>query len=214
MSSFVRRMQPDETLVPIVQGSLVPWMRYSVSLLATPEVHGPCSERIIGTAFHADAALQLHHVLAQLWLARQHFRRRIPIGPFLLAMDCRTPRPDKAFRADPNAIADGLSGVVDQVEKMTARIDDDRSRPLVRRVGDDLAGEGGIGPSRLFPQPLSKHRHWSSHLRRLSLPAVRRLPFPHDPRLPARQSREPEPDLHKDILNQKGATGTTLRLPA
>src|SRR4051812_42155974 len=27
------RMQPDETLVPIVQGSLVPWIRYSVSLL-------------------------------------------------------------------------------------------------------------------------------------------------------------------------------------
>ena len=31
--SFVRRIQPDETLVPMVQGSLVPWMRYSVSLL-------------------------------------------------------------------------------------------------------------------------------------------------------------------------------------
>jgi hypothetical protein len=30
----------------------------------------------------------------------------------------------------------------------------------------------------------------------------------------ARQSREPEFDLHKDILNQKGAGGTTLRLPA
>jgi hypothetical protein len=33
MSSFVRRIQPDEELVPMVQGSLVPWMRYSVSLL-------------------------------------------------------------------------------------------------------------------------------------------------------------------------------------
>ena len=40
-----------------------------------------------GTALHADAALQLHHVLAQLRLARQHFRGRIPIGPFLLAID-------------------------------------------------------------------------------------------------------------------------------
>jgi hypothetical protein len=29
MSSFVKRMQPDETLVPMVQGSLVPWV-YSV----------------------------------------------------------------------------------------------------------------------------------------------------------------------------------------
>ena len=67
-------------------------------------------------------------------------------------MDCRTPGPDKAFRADAHAIANGLSGVVDEVEKMTGRIDDERSRPLVRRVGDDLAGEGGIRPSLLFPR--------------------------------------------------------------
>ena len=67
------------------------------------------------TAFHADAALQLHHVLAQLRLARQHFGGRIPIGPFLLAMHCRTPGPDKALRADAHAIANGLSGVVDEV---------------------------------------------------------------------------------------------------
>jgi hypothetical protein len=50
------------------------------------------------------------------------------------------------------AIANGLSGVVDQVKKMTTRIDDDRSRPLVCRVGDDLAGEGRFRPSRLFPR--------------------------------------------------------------
>ena len=67
-------------------------------------------------------------------------------------MHCRTPGPDKAFRADAHAIANGLSGVVDEVKKMTTRIDDDRSRPLVCRVGDDLAGEGGIRPSRLFPR--------------------------------------------------------------
>ena len=29
-SSLVRRMQPDETNLPIVDGSLVPWMRYSL----------------------------------------------------------------------------------------------------------------------------------------------------------------------------------------
>jgi hypothetical protein len=46
----------------------------------------------IGTAFHTDDALQLHHVLAQLRLARQHFRWRIPIGPFPF-MNSRTPRP-------------------------------------------------------------------------------------------------------------------------
>ena len=46
----------------------------------------------------------------------------------------------------------GIRHVVDEVKKMTTRIDDDRSRPLVCRVGDDLAGEGGIRPSRLFPR--------------------------------------------------------------
>ena len=67
-------------------------------------------------------------------------------------MDGRTPGPDKAFRADAHAIANGLSGVVDEIEKMIGGIDDHRSRPLVRRVGDDLAGEGEIRPSRLFPR--------------------------------------------------------------
>jgi hypothetical protein len=97
-------MQPDETLVPMVQGSWVPW------ILATPEVQGTRSDRIVGTAFHADAALQLHHVLAQLRLARQHFRGRIPIGPFLLAMDRCTPGPDKALRADAHTVANGPIG--------------------------------------------------------------------------------------------------------
>jgi hypothetical protein len=64
----------------------------------------------------------------------------------MLAMDRCTPGPDKALRADAHAVANGPIGVVDEVEKMTARVDDDRSRPLVRRVGDDLAGEGGSGP--------------------------------------------------------------------
>ena len=67
-------------------------------------------------------------------------------------MDCRTPGPDKAFPADAHAIANGLFGIVDEVEKMTGRIDDDRSRRLVRRVGDDLAGEDGIRPSLLVPR--------------------------------------------------------------
>ena len=48
--------------MPMVQGSLVPRMRYSVSLLPLR------AERIIGTALRADAALQLHHALAQLGL--------------------------------------------------------------------------------------------------------------------------------------------------
>ena len=60
--------------------------------------------------------------------------------------------PDEAFGADAHAIANGLSGVVDEIEKMTGRIDDHRSRPLVRRISDDLAGKGGIRPSLLAPR--------------------------------------------------------------
>jgi hypothetical protein len=68
-------------------------------------------------------------------LRTNNFRRRVPVGPFLLAADCRTPGPDKAFPADAHAIANGLFGIVYEVEKMTGRIDDDRSRRLVRLRG-------------------------------------------------------------------------------
>src|ERR1700731_4620290 len=123
MSSFVRRMQPDETLVPMVQGSLVPWMRYSVSLLP----------------------LQRYMARAPSGLSGP------PFMPMPLC-NCTMCWRSSGLRADAHAIANGLSGVVDDVKKMTIRIDDDRSRPLVCRVGDDLAGEGGIRPSRLSPR--------------------------------------------------------------
>ena len=137
MSLFVRRIQPDETLVPMVQGSLVPWMRYSVSLLPLQRYMArrqadyrdrPSCRCRFATAPCAGAARA----------CAPAFRGRIPIGPFLLATHCRAPGPDKAFRADAHAIANGLSGVVDDVKKMTTRIDDDRSRPLVCRVSQPL----------------------------------------------------------------------------
>ena len=123
-------------------------------------------------------------------------------------MHCRTPGPDKAFRADAHAIANGLSGVVDEVKKMTTWIDDDRSRPLVCPVGDDLAGEGGIRPSRLFPRqgnnagigrPAYTGGKNQQHGARYT---------PHDPHLPA--CKTPEPDFHNDILNQKRVRETSL----
>src|SRR5262249_37021996 len=160
------------------------------------------SDRFMGPAFHADAALQLHHVLAQLRLAHQHFGGRIPIGPFLLAMDGRKPGPDETFRADPHAVANGLPTALDKAEKMTARINDDRARPFARRVGDDLAREGGIGAPRLF--------RWHSVNAGAGRPAYAggknqqhsARYTPHDPHLPARKT--PEPEFHKNILNQNG----------
>ena len=60
-------------------------------------------------------------------------------------MDGRKPGPDETFRADPHAIANGLPVALDEVEKMTAGIDDDRSWPLARGIGDNRACESGIG---------------------------------------------------------------------
>jgi hypothetical protein len=97
---------------------------------------------------------------------------------------------------------------VDEVEKMTTRIDDDRSRPLVCRVGDDLAGEGGIRPSRLFPRhrknagigrPAYTGGKNQQHAARYT---------PHD--LHLRAWKTPEPDFHNDILNQKRVRETSL----
>ena len=90
---------------------------------------------------------------------------------------------------------------------MTARVDDDRSRPLVRRVGDDLAGENGIRPSRLFPwcknAGIGRPTCAGYHCEQQGACCT-----PYDPHLPRGPSREP--DLHSDILNQKRVRGTTL----
>ena len=82
----------------------------------------------------------------------------------------------------------------------------------MRRVGDDLAGEGGIRPSRLFP--------WHRKNAGIGRPAYAgyqseqhgACSTPYD--LPAGQTREP--DLHKDILNQKRVreTSTIPRMEA
>jgi hypothetical protein len=65
---------------------------------------------------------------------------------------CRRLSPQSSAEKTPN----GLSGVMDQVKKMTTRIDDDSFRRLVRRVGNDLACEGWIRPSRLVPRRRKK----------------------------------------------------------
>src|ERR1700746_2963583 len=68
-------------------------------------------------------------------------------------------RPDqtKASAPDAHTIANGPSAIVYEIKKMTTRIDDDRSRPLVCRVGDDLAGEGGVRVLRVGPTPPKQH---------------------------------------------------------
>ena len=111
--------------------------------------------------------------------------------------------PDKAFPADAHAIANGLSGIVDEVEKMTGRIDDDRSRRLVRRVGDDLAGEDGIRPSLSVPRIVLMPALVVPPTQAASCRSAAYIKTPHDPHLPA--GKTPEPDFHNDILNQNGS---------
>jgi hypothetical protein len=119
-------------------------------LLALPQIHRAGADRIVRAAFHPDAALQLRHVLPQLGLARQHFRWRIPVGPFLLGVHGRHARPDEPLGADPDTVADGLSAALYQIEEMTSRIDDDRALRFGRWISHDRSRECRVGSVRLF----------------------------------------------------------------
>ena len=55
--------------------------------LALPQVQRPSAERIVGSAVHADTALQLDHILSDFRLALQNIRGRIPVWPFPLVVN-------------------------------------------------------------------------------------------------------------------------------
>ena len=149
-------------------------------------------QRIIGTAFHADSRCATAPCAGAAQACAPAFPRADTNRAIPACYALSHARPDKAVRADAHAIANGLTGVVDDVKKMTARIDDHRSRPLVCRVGDDLAGEGEFRPSRLFPRrenvgigrPAYTGYQSEQH-------GACRTPYD----LPAGQTREP--DLHR-----------------
>jgi hypothetical protein len=52
---------------------------------------------------HAEAALQLNHVLSDFRLTLQNVRGGLPIRPFLLIVNGRNARPPIAFLADPDS---------------------------------------------------------------------------------------------------------------
>src|SRR4051794_38313751 len=92
-SLLIMRIQPDDTFVPIVQGSLVPWIGYSVSLF-------PCQrymarpERIEGPTRDADATSQLAKLRAKSGL-----RWIISLGGYQSGHSClswMTAVPDQA----------------------------------------------------------------------------------------------------------------------
>jgi hypothetical protein len=117
-------------------------------------------------------------------------------------MHSRAPGPNKTLRADAHTIADCVSRVLDEVKEMTAGIDNDRSRLLVCRIGDDLTGERGINPSRLFP----RHRK-NAGIGRLARKGRKNQHHnaryaSHDPHFP--QPIRPELDFHNAILKHNG----------
>jgi hypothetical protein len=86
--------------------------------LALPQIQRPGAKRIIGSAVHADTALQLHHVLPNFRLALQNVRGRIPVRPFLLIMNGRDARPPIAFLAGPDFVLQRLPSILDGIQKM------------------------------------------------------------------------------------------------
>src|SRR6266566_154064 len=107
-----------------------------------PEVERARAERILGTT---------GHVAGQIRTAPEHLVGRRPVRPFALHRDFLDARPGKPRAADPNAIADSLAAVCDEVEQTLARIDDDGARPLAAGIIDDLPVEARVGSA---PRPL------------------------------------------------------------
>src|SRR5258708_4568298 len=65
-------------------------------------------------------------------------RRRAPIGPLDLAHDLYKPSPLKAVASDADAVADGATISLDQVQVALRRVDDDGSGRLGRPEENDL----------------------------------------------------------------------------
>ena len=106
---------------------------------------GGCRGRL-----HAEFARQLHHVLPDFGLSLQHFRRRVPVGPFLLGVDGRRARPAEAFAADADPVANGLAVILHKIEEVIAGVDDDGARRLAELGVHHRTGISGVnGPGSL-----------------------------------------------------------------
>src|SRR5262245_13380443 len=75
----------------------------------------------------------------QIRLSSKHFRRRIPVRPFGLALNRPHSGPGEAFATDADAVTDRLAATEHVVEISVRRIDNDGTRCLAAAVADDLA---------------------------------------------------------------------------
>src|SRR5580692_980984 len=83
------------------------------------EIHGARAERIAGTARHEPR---------QVGLALNHFRRRAPIRPFLLARNLLQAGPGEAIASHAYAVAKRPVVTLNQVKEAAFGVDDDRAR--------------------------------------------------------------------------------------
>src|SRR5262249_6554766 len=74
----------------------------------------------------------------QIRPALEHLRRRRPIRPFTLARDLTDAGPGEAGPANPDAIADRSSVVLDQIEQALIGVDDDGATAFPTVIVDDL----------------------------------------------------------------------------
>ena len=97
----------------------------------------------------------------ELRLARQHFRGRIPVRPFLLGVDGRHARPDKSFGADADAVTDSLPAALYQIKEMAAR--DRRRSCRAVRASDSVTtarANAGSGPRGSWSSRRSRTLSW------------------------------------------------------
>src|SRR5580704_9605356 len=78
------------------------------------------------------------HKAGQIRLARNHFRRRVPIRPLGLAGDLQQASPGEAVATDPNAITQRARLTLDQVQVTFAGFDNNGASRVAPPAAEDL----------------------------------------------------------------------------
>src|ERR1017187_8113695 len=95
-----------------------------------PEIKRARAQRIAGPAGHEAR---------QIRLALDHFGRRYPVWPFLLAGDAQQPLPLKAIAANADSITDRAPIGLDHIKEPFGRMNNDRAGGLTSAIGHHLA---------------------------------------------------------------------------
>ena len=130
-SAFIILMLPDETALPIVSGSFVPWNAKERVLFALEEIKRASAEGVFEPAFH---------FLGQVGTALQHVFWRYPTGPFGFSSNLGDAFPREPLPPDTNAVTDGRASGLDEIELTLVCVDDNRAPRLARLIWHDGRG--------------------------------------------------------------------------